>query len=93
MRLVQSLTETDDDDDDDDDDDVIIACDCDTTGAERCDDRSGVCQCWPNVVGRRCDQCAVSLLSTRFSLHLSVCLSVCLSLLLRCLLLAVFLGV
>ncbi|CAG9760320.1 unnamed protein product [Ceutorhynchus assimilis] len=35
-------------------------CDCDPTGAisKICDDRGGYCACKPNVVGRKCDQCA-----------------------------------
>ena len=39
------------------------ACDCNLNGTERncvtnCDRETGVCRCLPNVVGRRCDECA-----------------------------------
>ncbi|KAM9320217.1 laminin subunit beta-3 [Gastrophryne carolinensis] len=36
-------------------------CDCDPRGTERdqpCDTETGQCRCLPNVIGRRCDQCA-----------------------------------
>lgn len=36
------------------------ACDCDPQGSvsSLCDVRGGQCRCRPNVIGRRCDQCA-----------------------------------
>ncbi|ESO91420.1 hypothetical protein LOTGIDRAFT_209765 [Lottia gigantea] len=39
---------------------IISACDCDLTGSlsRDCEPLGGQCQCKPNVVGRRCDQCA-----------------------------------
>jgi len=46
---------------------AMVACDCDMTGTEQCNHRSGVCECWPNVIGLKCDRCAVSYLF----LHLS----------------------
>ncbi|CAJ0952788.1 unnamed protein product, partial [Mesorhabditis belari] len=38
-----------------------LDCDCDQTGSVSgvCNPRGGQCECKPNVVGRRCDQCAV----------------------------------
>ena len=38
----------------------VADCDCDPTGAisSVCDPQGGQCQCKPNVIGRRCDQCA-----------------------------------
>lgn len=36
------------------------ACNCDPQGSisSLCDVRGGQCRCRPNVIGRRCDQCA-----------------------------------
>ncbi len=36
------------------------ACNCDPQGSvsSMCDVRGGQCRCRPNVIGRRCDQCA-----------------------------------
>lgn len=38
-----------------------IPCDCDPTGAtsKMCNESGGTCNCKPNVIGRRCDQCAL----------------------------------
>lgn len=38
----------------------LPACDCDPQGSvsSLCDVRGGQCRCRPNVIGRRCDQCA-----------------------------------
>ena len=39
---------------------LFVDCDCDPTGSlsNICDEFGGQCQCKPNVIGRRCDQCA-----------------------------------
>lgn len=39
---------------------LSAACDCDLQGSvsSMCDVRGGQCRCRPNVIGRRCDQCA-----------------------------------
>jgi len=38
-----------------------LACDCHPYGIidKQCDATTGMCQCKPNVVGQRCDQCKV----------------------------------
>ncbi|XP_018593226.2 laminin subunit beta-2 isoform X2 [Scleropages formosus] len=40
--------------------DGALACHCDPQGSvsSECNPRGGQCQCKPNVIGRRCDQCA-----------------------------------
>jgi len=65
----------------------VTACECNETGSERCNHRSGVCECWPNVIGLTCDRCAVRFhhifLHTfifRFSLAVFVFLFLCPSL-------------
>ena len=39
---------------------ILSECDCDLTGSLsfECEQAGGQCECKPNVVGRRCDQCA-----------------------------------
>ena len=39
---------------------VMLDCQCDPTGSQSgvCDPIGGQCQCKPNVLGRRCDQCS-----------------------------------
>ena len=39
---------------------LFSECDCDLTGSLsfECEQAGGQCECKPNVVGRRCDQCA-----------------------------------
>lgn len=39
----------------------LLACNCDPTGStsKKCLDYGGFCQCKANVVGRRCDKCAI----------------------------------
>lgn len=38
-----------------------LACDCHPFGIidKQCDTSTGMCQCKPNVMGQRCDQCKV----------------------------------
>jgi len=55
---------------------MCTACDCDQTGSERCDHVTGLCLCWPNVVGPTCNQCAVCV-SPRLSLYPSTSLFLC----------------
>jgi len=38
-----------------------LACDCHPYGIidKQCDTTTGMCQCKPNIIGQRCDQCQV----------------------------------
>lgn len=38
-----------------------VACDCHPYGIvdKQCDTTTGMCQCKPNIIGKRCDQCQV----------------------------------
>lgn len=35
----------------------FLGCICDTLGTENCDSYSGICHCYPNVIGSKCDRC------------------------------------
>jgi hypothetical protein len=39
----------------------FLACDCHPYGIvdKQCDTITGMCQCKPNIIGQRCDQCQV----------------------------------